>query len=297
MRIAVTGASGLIGSGLVPLLQKQKHEVIRLVRTVPRSTSEVQWSPTGGTVAPGGLDGIEAVIHLAGAGIGDKRWDAAYKREILDSRVDGTRTIATAIATMPEPPKVFISASAIGFYGDTGDTEVDETTPVGAGFLAEVVAAWEAAAEPARAAGIRTVHPRTGLVMSSQGGALAKLLPIFKLGGGGRIGSGKQWWSHISMRDELAALSWLLTADVSGPVNLTAPDPARNSEVTAALAKLVNRPALLPVPAFALKAVIGEFSADILGSQRVLPKVLEGAGFEFSDPTIVDSLTSALEPN
>lgn len=295
MKVAVTGASGLIGTSLLPHLRSNGHEVLRLVRRPPRGVDEVEWNPTAGTATPGALEGVDAVIHLAGAGVGDKRWSDAYKREILNSRVEGTTTIATLMAGLEQKPKVLISASAIGIYGDTGDTAVDEATAPGAGFLADVCVQWEAAADPARAAGIRVVHPRTGLVMSRHGGALAKLLPIFKAGAGGRLGSGKQWWSHISMRDEVAALTWLLTAELSGPVNLTAPEPARNSEVTKTLAALVKRKAFFPVPAAAMKVALGEFSADVLGSQRVLPHALATAGFTFTDPTIADSLAAALQ--
>ncbi len=290
----MTGASGLIGSQLVPALTSARHEVVRLVRRPPRGTDEVEWNPTAGTVTPGALEGVDAVIHLAGAGVGDKRWTDAYKHEILASRVDGTTAIAKAITQLERPPAVLISASAIGYYGDTGDHEVDEASAPGSGFLADVVVQWEAAADPAREAGIRVVHPRTGLVMTSHGGALGKLLPLFRAGVGGRLGSGQQWWSHISMRDEIAALVWLLTNEVTGPVNLSAPQPARNSEVTATLARLVKRRAFLPVPAAALKIAVGEFSGDVLGSQRVIPKVLTAAGFSFTDPTIADSLAAAL---
>jgi uncharacterized protein (TIGR01777 family) len=295
VKVAVTGASGLIGTSLLPQLRSNGHEVLRLVRRPPRGVDEVEWNPTAGTVTPGAIEGVDAVIHLAGVGVGDKRWSDAYKREILNSRVEGTTTIATLMAGLEHKPSVLVSASAIGIYGDTGDTAVDESAAPGTGFLADVCVQWEAAADPARAAGIRVVHPRTGLVMSSHGGALAKLLPIFKAGIGGRLGSGKQWWSHISMRDEVAALAWLLTAELSGPVNLTAPEPARNSEVTARLATLLNRKAFLPVPAAAMKIALGEFSDDVLGSQRVLPHALTGAGFTFADPTISDSLAAALQ--
>jgi uncharacterized protein (TIGR01777 family) len=295
VKVAVTGASGLIGSRLLPHLRSNGHEVLCLVRRPPRGVDEVEWNPTAGTATPGALEGVDAVIHLAGAGVGDKRWSDAYKREILGSRVDGTTTIATLMAGLDRKPQVLISSSASGIYGDTGDTAVDETAAPGSGFLADVCVQWEAAANPAREAGIRVVHPRTGLVMSRHGGALAKLLPIFKAGAGGRLGSGKQWWSHISMRDEVAALTWLLTAELEGPVNLTAPEPARNSEVTSTLAGLVKRKAFFPVPAAAMKIALGEFSADVLGSQRVLPHALVNAGFTFSDPTIAQSLAAALQ--
>lgn len=298
MKIAITGSSGLIGTALVDSLLEHGHEVRRFVRRAPSSADEVSWDPAAGTVADGAFDGIDAVVNLSGAGVGDKRWTDAYKNEIRSSRVNSTATLARAMAALATPPSVFVSASAIGYYGDTADTAVDESGRPGVGFLSDVCRDWEAAADPARDAGIRVVHPRTGLVMTSKGGALAKLLPIFKLGAGGRLGSGRQWWSHISMRDEISALEWLITdpagSQLQGPVNLTAPEPARNSEVTSTLAGLVHRKALFPVPAAAMKVALGEFSGDVLGSQRVLPTVLMNAGFTFQDPTIKDSLAAAL---
>lgn len=294
MRIAVSGASGLIGSALVPALLADGHDVVKLVRHKPLWPDEIAWDPVAGDVDLTGLVGTDVVVHLAGAGVGDHRWTDAYKREIRDSRVNGTRTIATAMAALEPRPSALVSASAIGYYGDTGSTAVDETAPRGAGFLAEVVQAWEDAADPAREAGIRVVHPRTGLVVSRAGGAWARLFPIFRAGLGGRLGSGRQYWSFISMRDEIAALRTLITSDLAGPVNLTAPDPPTNAEVTSAMGRVLGRPTVLPVPAFALKAALGEFSGDVLGSQRVVPQVLADAGFAWADPTIDDALRSAL---
>ena len=236
MRVAVTGASGLIGSALVPALRARGHEVIRMVRRAPTAPDEVRWDPRTGDVDLAGLAGVDGIIHLAGAGVGDKRWTDAYKAEILDSRVQGTTTIARAAAALDPRPSVLVSGSAIGYYGDTGDHAVTEESPQGAGFLADVVAQWEASAQPAIDAGIRVPFARTGLVVSSKGGAWKRLMPIFKAGLGGKIGSGKQYWSFISMRDEVAALIALLEDDrYSGPVNLTAPTPVTNAEVTAAL--------------------------------------------------------------
>jgi uncharacterized protein len=292
MRIAVTGASGLIGSALVPHLRARGHDVVRLVRRPSGVRDEVAWDPMGGTVDVAGLVGVNAVIHLAGAGVGDHRWTDSYKATIRDSRVVGTTTLATTLASMEQPPSVLISGSAIGFYGETGDSEVDEDAPAGSGFLAEVVVAWEAAAQPARDAGIRVVHPRTGLVVAGRGGAWAKLWPLFRLGGGGRLGTGRQWWSFISLRDELAALTYLLE-DLEGPVNLTAPNPATNAEVTRAMGALLRRPTILPVPKKALEVALGEFSSEILGSLRVRPTRLLEAGFEFQDPTIDKALAYA----
>jgi len=294
MKVAVTGASGLIGSALVPALRARGHEVVRLVRRAPSAPDEVRWDPAAGTVDLAGLQGIDAVVHLAGAGVGDKRWTEAYKKEIRDSRVQGTTTIAQAMASLDPRPKVLVCGSAIGYYGDTGDRAVTEESPQGAGFLAEVVADWEASAKPAVDAGIRVPFARTGLVVSSKGGAWKRLLPIFRLGVGGKVGSGKQYWSFISLRDEVAALIALLEDErYRGPVNLTAPHPVTNAEVTAAMGRVLGRPTVLPVPAFAIKAALGEFSQDVLGSQRVLPQVLESDGFNWSDPTIDQAIQQA----
>jgi hypothetical protein len=228
-------------------------------------------------------------INLAGAGVGDRRWSNSYKDLIRNSRVDSTLLLAKTAAELK--PKVFIAGSAIGWYGDTADRQVDETSPAGAGFLAEVVVAWEDATKPAREAGVRVVNIRTGLVAAKNGGAWAKLLPLFKLGVGGKLGSGRQYWSFISMRDEISAIKFLIaTAAISGPVNLTAPEPATNAQVTKAMSKVFKRPALFPVPAFALKSVLGEFSQEVLGSSRVIPKVLLENGFTFADPNIESAM-------
>lgn len=292
MIIGITGASGLIGSALATHLSAQGHQVRRFVRRPAGRPDEISWDPSAGTVDRAGLEGLDAVVHLAGAGVGDHRWTPEYKAVIRDSRVQGTRTIATALADMAEPPRVLVSGSAIGFYGDTGDLPVDEAAPAGSGFLADVVVAWEAAADPAREAGIRVVHPRTGLVVAGRGGAWGRLWPLFSAGLGGRLGSGRQWWSFISLRDELAALTHLL-ASLEGPVNLTAPNPATNAHVTEAMGHLLRRPARLAVPAKALELVLGEFSSEVLGSIRVLPRTLLEAGFDFQDPTIESALAWA----
>jgi uncharacterized protein (TIGR01777 family) len=292
MKIAITGASGLIGTALVPFLRADGHEVLRLVRRPATAPDEVSWDPRAGTVDMAGLAGVDAVIHLAGVGVGDKRWSDSYKAEILGSRVDGTTTIAHAVATLDPKPAVLISASAIGYYGDTGDRAVDESAAKGEGFLADVVAAWEAAADEARAAGVRVVHPRTGLVMARKGGAWGRLLPLVRLGVGGRLGNGRQYWSFITLADELRALAFLLTADLSGPVNLTAPTPATNAQVTKAMGHQLHRPTVLAVPAIALKTVLGEFSSEVLGSARVLPSALLAAGFSYQHPDIDTAVTT-----
>ena len=294
MRVAVTGASGLIGSALVPHLRSVGHEVVRLVRRPAAAGDEITWDPTAGTVDLDRLAGTDAVVHLAGAGVGDHRWTDAYKRQILDSRVDSTHTIVRAITSLDPMPRVLVSASAIGWYGDTGDRVVDETAPAGSGFLADVVRAWEAAATPAASAGIRVVHPRTGLVVAKEGGAWARMFPLFKFGLGGKLGSGRQYWSWISLRDEVCALQFLIEQEhLSGPVNLTGPAPATNAEVTSAMGQVMGRPTILPAPAFALKAVLGEFSSEVLGSIRAVPSVLEQAQFRFQDPTIESAIRTA----
>ena len=296
MKVAITGASGLIGSALVPHLRARGDEVLRLVRRPATAPDEVRWDPQAGTVDLEGLAGIDAVVHLAGAGVGDHRWTDAYKREILDSRVQGTHTIVQAMTALDPRPRTLVAGSAIGGYGDTGDRAVDESAPAGTGFLADVVRAWEAAADPAQEAGIRVTHARTGLVVAKEGGAWAKLFPIFKLGLGGKLGSGRQYWSWISLRDEIKALTYLLDNEsMVGPVNLTGPAPATNAEVTSAMGTVLGRPTLFPVPAFALKTVLGEFSTEILSSARVIPAVLESSDFSWEDPTVESAIRSALK--
>ncbi|NDB18407.1 MAG: TIGR01777 family protein [Actinobacteria bacterium] len=296
-RIIVTGSSGLIGTALCASLEADGHDVVRLIRSGRTSANRVLWNPRVGDasgVPAGALDSVDAVVHLAGAGVGDKRWTDAYKQEILNSRVLSTRTLAAAMAASSQSPKAFISGSAIGWYGDTGDRVVDESAPAGSGFLADVVVQWEAAADAARDAGVRVAHPRTGLVMSKWGGAWQRMLPLFKAGLGGKLGSGRQWWSWITLRDEVRALRFLIDSQIHGPVNLVAPTPATNADVTAAMAKALRRPALLPAPAFALKAALGEFSTEVLGSARVTPTVLTNAGFTWLDPTLEQALATLL---
>lgn len=295
MKIAVTGSSGLIGTPLVASLRADGHQVLRLVRRPPSGPDEVRWDPAAGTVDTAALKGVEGVVHLAGAGVADHRWTKSYKREVLDSRVDGTRTISTAITSLDPKPRVLVSASAVGFYGDRGEEILIESSPPGSGFIAGMVQAWEAATAPAAAAGIRVVHARTGLPLTKDGGALGRMLPVFRFGIGGRLGSGRQYWSWISMTDELRALSFLLHADaLSGPVNLTAPEPATNATITSALGHLMHRPTVFPVPPFALKIVIGGFASEVLISQRVLPSRLLDAGFTFEHAGLKAALSASL---
>ncbi|MET9651705.1 TIGR01777 family oxidoreductase [Streptomyces sp. JL2001] len=293
-RVAVTGASGLIGTALVRSLRADGHDVLRLVRRPARAADEVEWDPARLHVDTAGLVGVDAVVHLAGAGVGERRWNEAYKKEIRDSRVLGTTAIAQALASLAEPPKVLVCGTALGYYGDTGSRAVDESAPAGEGFLPSVCVEWEAAAAPAEEAGIRVAYARTGLVVAREGGAWGRLFPLFRAGVGGRMGDGSQYWSFISLHDEVAALRHLIDTDaVSGPVNLTAPEPVTNREVTAAMGRVLRRPTLFTVPASALRAVLGDFAQDVLGSQRVLPARLLESGFDFAFPTIDDAIRAA----
>jgi uncharacterized protein (TIGR01777 family) len=295
MRIAVTGASGLIGSALSAALAGDGHDVVHLVRRPPKADGEVRWDPQTGTLDPAALAGCQAIVHMAGAGVGDRRWTEARKKVLYDSRVTSTATIARAAAAMDTPPGVLLCGSAIGYYGDTADRWVDEDSPPGTGFLADLVQDWEAAAEPAAAAGIRTAFARTGLVVASGGGAWGRLFPLFKAGLGGRLGSGAQYWSFISLHDEIAALRHILdTPALSGPVNLTAPEPLTNRQVTAAMGRVLHRPTLATVPAPALRLALGEFAGDVLGSQRVRPTRLLDSGFTYAFPEIDQAIGAAL---
>ncbi|MEU8546739.1 TIGR01777 family oxidoreductase [Streptomyces roseoverticillatus] len=295
MRIAITGSSGLIGTALVRSLQADGHEVVRLVRRPARARGEVSWDPVRQTVDAAGLAGCAGVVHLAGAGVGDHRWTAAYKKEIRDSRVLGTAAIAEAVASLDTPPRVLVSGSAIGIYGDTGDRLADENAPPGHGFLADVCQQWEEAAVAAAEAGVRTVYARTGLVVSRHGGAWGKLFPLFRAGLGGRMGSGRQYWSFIALQDHVAALRHLLEdTSLSGPVNLTAPHPVTNRQVTEVMGRVLHRPALLPVPAPVLRAALGEMASDVLGSQRVVPRRLLDSGFSFACPDVESAVRAAL---
>ena len=282
--IAITGASGLIGTALASHLTAKGDRVVRFVRSGASSTDTIAWSPAEGRIDGDRLRGVDAVVHLAGAGIGDKRWTDDYKREILESRTKSTALLASTMAGLSDGPKVLLSGSAIGIYGESLTTEFDETSPAGDGFLADVCVQWERGADAAIDAGIRTVFLRTGIVLSPKGGALKKLLPLFKLGAGGRMGSGRQWQSWISIDDEVAAIDHLLSSSVRGAVNLTAPNPVTQAEFTKILAKVLKRPSFLPVPAFGPKLLLGGELADALlfTGQKVMPRVLEGDGYSFA---------------
>jgi len=292
MRIIVSGASGLIGSALVPHLASRGHDVVRLVRR-SAGAGESQWNPARGEIDANVVGTADAIIHLSGAGIGDKRWSNSYKREILDSRVKSTKLLASVIAGAAKRPGVFLSGSAIGYYGARGDETLDETSTAGDGFLADVCKQWEAAAI---GAGTRTVFLRTGIVLSPKGGALKKQLPLFKAGLGGRFGRGDQWQSWISITDEIRAIEFLLTSSITGPVNLTAPAPVTNVEFSRVLGNVLQRPAILPVPSIGPKLLLGGELADALlfTGQRVLPRTLSSAGFQFDHPKLEIALRALL---
>lgn len=290
-RIAITGASGLIGTALVGHLKSEGHTVQRLVRRNLVAPDEIQWDPKTGYVDIDALRGVDAVIHLAGVGVGDKRWNKKYKAEILNSRLLGTTAIAKAVNEIK--PQVFISASAIGWYGESGNRAVVESDRVGDDFLAAVCREWEGAADIAT--DVRTVKLRTGLVLDPTGGALGKMLPLFRLGLGGKLGNGKQWWSWITLHDVIRAITFLLEHKVSGPVNLTSPNPVTNQEFTSALARAMHRPALFPAPAIALKIALGGFSSEVLGSKKVIPQALIDAGFTWDYPHITHALSALIQ--
>jgi uncharacterized protein len=296
MRIAITGSTGLIGSALSQHLTGGGHEVVPVVRGEPRP-GEIGWSPSDGRLDAGDLVGIDAVVHLAGAGIGDHRWTDTYKRVLMDSRVDSTALLADRLAALgADGPRTLVSGSAIGYYGDRGDEILDESSSSGEGFLAEICRAWEDATAAATAGGVRVTHVRTGIVLTSKGGALKKLLPLFKLGVGGRFGNGRQWMSWISLTDEVRAIEHLLTSDVQGAVNLTAPGPVRNADFADTLGDVLKRPTWLPVPGFGPKLLLGAELADALlfDGQRVQPTVLSGDGFAFEHPDLATALRAEL---
>ncbi len=295
MTVAITGASGLIGTALHESLRADGIEVVRLVRRDAAAPDEIAWDPAKEWVDLAALQAREVagIVNLAGAGIGDHRWTKRYKRTIRDSRVSATRTIAAAVAHL-EPMPTLVSGSAIGYYGATGVEPVAESGRSGSGFLAGVCRDWEAATAPAREAGARVVLARTGLVVSSRGGAFAKLIRLTRLGLGGRLGSGRQLWSFVALDDEVAALRHCLDHPLEGAVNLVAPIPITNAEAVRTLARLLHRPARLPVPAFALRLALGEFATDSLASQAVVPERLSATGFRWRYPNIGDALAAAL---
>lgn len=288
--VAVTGSSGLIGGALVSHLTGRGDRVVRLVRRAPATPTEIRWDPASRHLDPAALDGVDAVVNLGGAGIGDKRWTAARKREIIDSRVDGTHAVATAIAESGRPIRL-VSGSAIGFYGNRGDDELTEDSPAGEGFTTEVVRAWEGATAPAEDAGAAVAYARSGIVLAPEGGAMGRVLPLARLGLGGPLGSGRQWWPWITLVDEVRALTHLVDHPaLTGPVNVVGPHPDRQRDIMKALGAALRRPALLPAPRPALKAVLGEFAAEVLDSHRVLPTRLEQDGFTFEHPRLADAM-------
>jgi len=294
--IAIAGSSGLIGSALVYALRATDRRVLRIVRRAPSSADEVFWNPDTGEFDPGSLADVDAVVNLCGVNVGDKRWSGAFKQSLRDSRIGPTEVLSAAVADAGVP--VLINASAVGYYGDTGNHVVDETAPAGRGFLSQLCRDWEAATAVADNDGARVVLLRTGLVLTEAGGVLGRLKRLFALGLGARLGSGRQYMPWISLEDQVRAMLFAITHDnVSGPVNLTGPAPVTNAEFTAAMGRAVNRPTPLMVPGFALRAAFGEFADEgLLGGQRAIPAALERAGFEFHHNTIGEALAFATAP-
>lgn len=288
-RVVVAGASGLIGDALCVSLRQRGDTVVRLVRRAPTASDELRWDPATRHLDPGALEGADAVVNLAGAGIGDERWSPARKHEIIASRVDTTHALATAAAAVGSVR--LVGGSAVGYYGDRGDEVLTEDSPPGTGFLTEVVRAWEGAAQPALDAGVPVAFARTGIVLAPQGGAAARLLTFTRLGLGGPLGSGRQWWPWITLVDEVRALLHLIDGDLTGPVNVIGPAPARQRDVARALGRALGRPAVLPAPAPALRLVLGEFAGDILGSQRAVPERLRDNGFRHDHESIESACT------
>jgi uncharacterized protein len=294
MRIVLAGASGFLGTQLVRDLRGRGHEVIRLVRRPPRAEDERGWDPRAGALDPGVFDGVDAVVNLCGVSVA-RLWTGSAKRSIRSSRVDATTTLARAVAAAGHRPRTLVSASAVGFYGDTGEQIVDERSHAGEGFLAEVCRVWEAATRPAEDAGVRVAHLRTGIVLCHEGGMLGPILPLFRLGLGGRIGGGHQYIPWIAMADWLGAVRFILDqAELVGPVNVVGPRPVTNAEFTKALGRVVHRPSVLPVPAMPLRLGLGGFAGELLDSHRVLPRALTTAGFQFTYQEIEPALVAAV---
>ena len=295
MKILVTGASGLVGRALVPLLTAEGHEAARLVRSAP-GAGDVPWDPDAGTLGAEALEGFDGVVHLAGENIASGRWNTEKKRRIRESRVRGTRLLSETLAALERPPRVLVSASAVGFYGDRGEEELTEASPAGTGFLSEVCREWEAATEAAEGKGVRVVHARLGIVLSRRGGALAKMLTPFRLGVGGVIGNGRQYMSWVTLDDAAAALGHLLAADtVMGPVNVVAPAPVTNREFTATLGRVLRRPVVFPVPGFMARLAFGEMvEALLLASARVKPEKLLDSGYAFRHGSLTEGLRHVL---
>jgi uncharacterized protein (TIGR01777 family) len=294
MKIAISGASGLIGSALVPALESDGNEVVRLVRREPVGPQEAAWDPVAGTIEEAALEGVEAIVNLSGATIG-KRWTESRRREILESRVKATELLARTAARLEPRPAVMVTAGGIGIYGDRGDEVLTEESELGSGFLADVAKAHETAADPAREAGTRVVSLRQGIVLSKGGGALQKMLTPFKLGLGGRVGSGKQWWSWVSLQDVVSAYRFVLAGDLAGGINLTSPNPATSAQFTKALGKALGRPTVFPLPEVAVRSMFGDMGVGtLLEGQRALPARLLDAGFEFAHPEINAALRAAV---
>ncbi len=297
-RIIVSGVSGMLGTALRNAFAVRQMQTLQLVREPASASNQLTWNPTGNPAmaSPAVLEGFTAAIHLSGASVAARRWTPAYRRELTASRVDSTRTIATLLAGLRRPPQTLLAASAVGIYGDRGEELLDETSSPGTGFLAGLCAQWEAAARPAVEAGIRVVHLRFGVVLGPGRGALAQMLPVFRLGLGGRLGSGRQWMSWISLADAIEAIVFALqTPALAGPVNLTAPNPITNAEFTRALARQLGRPAILPAPVFALRLAFGQMADEaLLASARAVPKKLQAAGFTFAHPSVETALAAAL---
>lgn len=297
MRILIAGASGFLGSRLVERLRGDGHDITRLVRRPARAGDEATWDPTAGQLDPALVAAVDAVINLAGAGVGDKRWTAGYKSLIRSSRVDTTGTLARAISHLApaDRPATMLQGSAVGWYGDTGDRRVEESAPAGSGFLADVCRVWEAAARPAEDAGARVALLRTGLPLDDDGGLLKPQLLPFRLGVGGKLGSGRQWVPWISLEDWLSAVLFILHRDdLAGPVNVVGPEPVTNAAFTEVFARELRRPAIMPIPGVGLRALLGEFAGEALRSQRVIPGVLTRAGFRYAYPTLEAALRAAL---